>query len=67
MGLAEKHELVEALALDGTHEAFGLGVQVGTTGREADGREPSRVQKLTKGDRVMYGNSIVESRVKQGD
>jgi hypothetical protein len=40
--LTEKHELVEALALDGTDEALGVSVQVGTAGRQADGRDPGR-------------------------
>jgi hypothetical protein len=33
MVLTEEHELVEALALDRTDEALGIGVQVGTAGR----------------------------------
>ena len=53
MVLAQQHELAEALALDGPHEAFGLGVQVGAARRQADRRDPRRAQKLTKGGRVQ--------------
>lgn len=37
MVLAEKHELVEAFGFDGPHEAFGVGVEVGTARWQADG------------------------------
>ena len=39
MVLAQEHELVEALAFDGTYEALGVGVEVGTARRQADGRD----------------------------
>jgi hypothetical protein len=56
MALAEKHELVEALALAGTDEALGIGVQIGTASRQADrddagggeeGPELGRVERVT--------------------
>ncbi len=34
--LTEEHELVETLALGGTDEALGVGVEVGTAGRQAN-------------------------------
>jgi hypothetical protein len=36
MVLAQQHELFEALALAGTDEALGIGVQIGTASRQAD-------------------------------
>jgi hypothetical protein len=42
MVLTEEHELVEALALDGTDEALGIGVQIGAARRQADGRDAGR-------------------------
>ncbi len=40
--LTEEHELAEALALDGTDEALGVGVEVGTAGRQADRGDAGR-------------------------
>jgi threonine dehydrogenase-like Zn-dependent dehydrogenase len=50
MALAKKHELAEALAPDGAHEALGVGIEVGTARRQAD-----------RGDPVLSGNSIEEN------
>jgi hypothetical protein len=45
MALAEKNELVEALALDGTDEALGVCVEVGTARRQADRGDASGRKK----------------------
>jgi hypothetical protein len=36
VALTEEHELATTLVLDGTEEALGEGVEVGTTRRQAD-------------------------------
>jgi hypothetical protein len=45
MALTEKDELAEALALDGTDEALGVSVEVGTARRQADGCDPGRGER----------------------
>jgi hypothetical protein len=53
--LAQQHELVEAFALDGTHKAFGVGVEIGTARRQADRRDPAERRSSRKA--VVYGGS----------
>jgi hypothetical protein len=55
--LAQEHELAEALALDGAHEAFSVGVQVGAARRQADKHDPGIAQK----ERALQAESSVES------
>jgi len=48
--LTEKDELVEALVLDGTDEALGVSVQVGTARRQSDGRDPAEARRARNWD-----------------
>ena len=47
--LADEHHPLEAGFLDGPHEALRIGVQVWRAGRESDGRDPGRRERVAHG------------------
>ena len=60
MALAEKDELVEALAFDGTNEALGVIVQVGTARGQADRGDAGRGEEGLGAEDCVRGDDTAQ-------
>jgi hypothetical protein len=59
--LAEWHDSTQALGFDGSHKSLGKGVQIGTPGRQAQGRHPGVPQPVAEDygvERVSVQNEV---------